>query len=229
MEQNRRTVLSLLGSTIALAPFSIGVGSAAAQSVPPAAPANLKTIPLGKPRLKGGASVLEALARRQSVREFAPRRLSQRHLSEVLWAAFGINRPDKHRTAPTWRGMFAIDVYAVLGDGAYFYDAEAHRLVPHKAGNFQAMTGTQDFVGSAPLNLLYVADLSRMGSGPAESKKISAAADSGCIGENVYLYCASERLGTVFRGNVDRDPLHKALDFKADQYIAYAQSVGYPK
>jgi nitroreductase len=226
MNQDRRTILALLGSAIALAPFP--AGSAAAQ---PAAPATstLKPVALAKPRLKGGVSLLEALARRRSTREFAPRRLSSRHLSEILWAAFGVNRPDKHRTAPTWRGMFAIDVYAVLAEGAYFYDAEAHRLVPHKVGNFQAMTGTQDFVAGAPLNLLYVAELSRMGPGTADSRKISAAADAACIGENVYLYCASERLGTVFRGNVDRDLLHKALDFKAEQYIAYAQTVGYPK
>ena len=199
MDQDRRDMLTFLGGAIALAPLVASLPAAAQTGTPP-----LATIRLARPRAKGGLSVMEALARRRSTREFAARRLSHSHLSELLWAAQGVNRPDGHRTSPNWRDMY-------------------------KAGNFLAMTGTQDFVGTAPLNLLMVANLTNMGTGTDDAKKISAAADSGCIAENIYLYCASEGIGTVFRGNVDRPPLHKALDFKPEQYITYAQSVGYPK
>lgn len=217
-------MLTFLGGAIALAPLVASLPAAAQTGTPP-----LATIRLARPRPKGGLSVMEALARRRSTREFAARRLSHSHLSELLWAAQGVNRPDGHRTSPNWRDMHAIDVYAVLSEGVYAYDPKEHKLVPYKAGNFLAMTGTQDFVATAPLNLLMVANLSNMGTGTDDAKKISAAADSGCIAENIYLYCASEDIGTVFRGNVDRPPLHKALGFKPEQYIAYAQSVGYPK
>lgn len=224
MDQDRRDMLAFLGSAIALAPLAASLPASAQTGAAP-----LTTIRLARPRPKGGLSIMEALARRRSTREFAARRLSHRHLSELLWAAIGVNRPDGHRTSPNWRDMHSIDVFAVMSEGVYAYDPKEHKLVPYKAGNFLAMTGTQDFVATAPLNLLLVADLSRMGSGTDDAKKISAAADSGCIAENVYLYCASEGIGTVMRGNVDRPPLHKALEFKPEQYITYAQSVGYPK
>lgn len=224
MDQDRRDMLAILGSAIALVPLATSLPAAAQGK-----PAAIAPISLQRPRAKGGLSIMEALARRKSTREFSSRRLSQRHLGELLWAGIGINRPDGHRTSPNWRDMHSIDVFAVMSEGVYAYDPIAHKLVPHKAGNFLAMTGQQDFVGTAPLNLLMVANLSNMGSGTDDAKKISAAADSGCIAENIYLYCASEGIGTVFRGNIDRPPLHKALEFKPEQYIAYAQTVGYPK
>lgn len=237
MDQERRKLLTAMGGVVVLGPMAASLPSLVAAQDKPAAGAAAASgtgntpggIALARPRLKGGASLMEALARRRSTREFSPRPLSQRHLGEVLWAACGVNRSDGHRTSPSWRGVFAVDVYAVLKDGAYRYDVATHRLLPHKAGDYLALTGTQDFVGTAPLNLLMVADFSRMKGGSVDEKKVSAAADSGCMAENVYLYCASEGLGTVFRGNVDRQPLHQALGFTADQYISYAQTVGYPK
>ena len=228
--QNRRTMLALLGGAIALAP--LGVRAQGAAPTAPGAPAAAAkpaaaTIKLTKARTKGGRTVMEVLARRSSTREFAARALSARHLGELLWAAIGINRPDGHRTAPNWRDMHSIDVYVVMKEGAYLYDPAAHQLTLHREGNFMALTGTQDFVPTAALNLLMIADFTRMGSAAVEAKRISSSADAACIGENVYIYCASEGLGTVLRGNVDRDPLHKALGLRAEQYIAYAQSVGY--
>lgn len=209
-----------MGGAIALAPLITGTRATAAPVLSP--------ISLPKPCATGGLSVMEALRKRASVRAYAAKPLSPQHLGEVLWAGFGVNRPDDYRTAPSWRGVRAIDVYAVLNDGVYVYDAESHRLAPHLAGNFQAETGTQDFVAHAPLNLLLVADFSRMGSVSLEDKRVNAAADAGCITENIYLYCASEGLATVLRGSVDRAALRKALRLHPEQYITYAQSVGYP-
>ena len=252
MDQDRRKLLAAMGGVVVLGPMTAAlpsaamaqdkplVGAAGASASPAAMPpypagsaqpqtdsTALRSIGLSRPRSKGGLGLMEALSRRRSTREFSPRPLSRRHLGELLWAACGVNRSDGHRTAPSWRGVFAVDVYAVLKEGAYRYDVVTHRLLPHKAGDYLALTGTQDFVATAPLNLLMVADFSRMKGGSVDEKKISAAADSACMGENVYLYCASEGLGTVFRGNVDRQPLHQALGFSADQYISYAQTVGY--
>lgn len=218
MDYDRRTVLNLIGGAVAAAPFL----SAAAAAAP------LAPIALPQPRATGGVSVMEALRRRASGRAYADRALSPQHLGEVLWSAFGVNRPDDYRTAPSWRGVRSIDLYAVLKEGVYLYDPEAHRLDPYRAGDFRAQTGTQEFSAQAPLNLLLVADLSRMGSASDQDKRVNAAADAGCIAENVYLYCASEGLATVMRGSVNRAALHKALELKAEQHISYAQSVGYP-
>ena len=149
-------------------------------------------------------------------------------LSDMLWAACGVNRPDGRRTAPTARNMQQIDVYVALPEGLYLFDAKAHALKLVVAKDLRAATGSQAFAATAPVNLVFVADYARMGRGSDEGKKFYAATDTGFVSQNVYLYCASEGLATVVRGMVDRDPLAKAMGLRPDQHIVLAQTVGYP-
>jgi nitroreductase len=151
-------------------------------------------------------------------------------LSNMLWAAFGVNRPDSgKRTAPSARNWQEIDIYVATADGLYVYDAKAHMSKRVLAEDIRAMTGRQTYVGEAPVNLIYVADLSRMGGATDADKVFYSAADTGFISQNVYLYCASEGLATVVRGLIDRPALAKAMKLRSDQKVILAQSVGYPK
>jgi SagB-type dehydrogenase family enzyme len=190
----------------------------------------LKPIELPKPRTEGGMPLMEALAARETSRSFSSEKLPEQILSDLLWAAFGINRPDSgKRTAPSARNWQEIDVYVAVAEGVYLYDAKAHRLEPVLAEDLRAMTGTQGFVKDAPVNLIYVADLARMTGASDSDRVFYSAADTGFIAQNVYLYCASEGLATVVRGAVSRPALKKALGLRADQEIILAQSVGYPQ
>ena len=131
-------------------------------------------------------------------------------------------------TAPSARNWQEIDIYAVLPEGAYRYDAVSHQLLLVKAEDLRSATGMQDFVASAPLNLVYVADFSRMHDASAEERHFLAGADAGCIAQNVYLFCAAADLATVVRGLIDRGRLAAALGLSPTQRIALAQSGGSP-
>jgi SagB-type dehydrogenase family enzyme len=190
----------------------------------------LRPIQLPNPQLGGGRPLMQVLKDRSSSRSFSSEKLSSQVLSNLLWAAFGINRPDLgKRTAPSAMNWQEIDIYVAIADGLYLYDARAQILKPILSEDIRAMTGRQDFVREAPINLIYVADFSRMGSATKEEKELYSAADTGFISQNVYLYCASERLATVVRGSIDKTALAKAMRLRPDQQIILAQSVGYPK
>lgn len=187
------------------------------------------SIVLPPPRTEGGKSLMEALKLRRSAREFSARPLPLELLSSLLWAAFGINRPGTGgRTAPSAHNWQEIEVYAALPDAAYRYDAGAHALRRQVAKDLRSSTGVQDFVGQAPLNLVYVADFGRMAEASAEDRTYFAAADAGCIAQNVYLFCASAGLACVVRGLVDRRKLAPAMGLRVDQRIVLAQTVGFP-
>jgi SagB-type dehydrogenase family enzyme len=172
---------------------------------------------------------MQALKERHSTREFSTRALPPQLLSDLLWAASGVNRPDSgKRTAPSARDWREIDVYVVMAEGAYRYDSPTHTLKRVVSGDLRKLTGVQDFVATAPLNLVYVADRDRMSDAGAEQKVLYSAADTGFIAQNVYLFCASEGLATVVRGSVDRDALSVALGLGSHQQIILAQTVGYP-
>jgi nitroreductase len=145
-----------------------------------------------------------------------------------LWSAFGINRPSGDRTAPYWRHVMVIDIFAVMENGTWLYDPKLHALVLHLQDDLRAKTGLQDFVGTAPLNLVYVAHGERMQDIPAEDRRLYASADACFIGQNVYLFCASEGLATVFRGAVDQKALAEAMRVGTGQFVTFAQTVGYP-
>ncbi len=191
---------------------------------------DLKPIDLPKPRTEGGMPLMEALKARKTSRSYSSKKLPEQVLSDLLWAAWGVNRPGSgKRTAPSAVNWQEIDVYVALEEGVYLYDAKANRLEPVLAKDIRAMTGTQSFVKDAPVNLVYVADLTRMRGASDKDKVFYSAADTGFISQNVYLYCASEGLATVVRGLVNRPALKNALNLRADQEIILAQSVGYPR
>ena len=184
---------------------------------------------LPSPRTEGGMPVLSALKLRRSTREYSDRPLPAQTLSDLLWAAFGINRPSGDRTAPYWRHVMVMDIYAAMADGVWLYDPKAHALLPYQPGDIRAATGLQDFVATAPLNLIYVAHGERMTDVSPEDRRLYASVDAGFIGQNVYLFCASEGLATVFRGAVDYPRLAKALNLPGAQFVTFAQTVGYAR
>lgn len=186
------------------------------------------TVPLPKPITTGGMPLMQALSVRQSGREFSPEKLSPQELSNLLWAAYGVNRPDGRRTAPSANNRQTIDVYVVLAEGAYVYNARENRLDLVATGDLRAAAGLQSFVAQAPLNLVYVADFAKMEGTPDATRNLYAGAETGFIGQNVYLYCASEGFSTVIRAMVNREELAKALHLKPDQKIMLSQTVGYP-
>ncbi len=184
---------------------------------------------LPPPQTEGGMPLLQALRERHSTREFSPQALPPQVLSDLLWAAAGVNRPESgKRTAPSARDWREIDVYVATADGAYRFDPDAHALRPVLARDVRALTGTQDFVAKAPVNLVYVANMDRMGAAAPEQKALYSATDTGFIAQNVYLFCASAGLATVVRGSIDREALAAALGLGPNQSIILAQTVGYP-
>jgi len=192
-----------------------------------ATPLKIKQLP--PPRATGGKPLIDALKLRRSIREYADRPLPPQVLSDLLWAAFGVNRPSGDRTAPYWRHVMVIDVYAALADGVWLYDPKQHRLEQHLDADIRAQTGTQDFVGAAPLNLVYVAHGERMQDITAEDRRLYASVDAGFIGQNVYLFCASEGLATVFRGSLDTRALASTMRLDDGQFVTFAQTVGYAR
>jgi SagB-type dehydrogenase family enzyme len=189
-----------------------------------------ESIPLPRPNMLGGIPLMEALAKRRSSREFLRDPLPQRVLSDLLWAAFGVNRAEGNgRTAPTARDAQEIDIYAALPGGLYIYDPFAHKLSLVAAVDARRVTGYQDFVDEAPLDLVYVADHWHLSAAPAEERFAHSAVAVGAIAQNVYLYCASAGLATVVRGWLDRAALSKALRLSEHEHIVVAQTVGYPR
>jgi len=191
---------------------------------------DLASIKLAAPQMDGGRPLMQVLKDRHSSRAFSCEALPSHMLSNMLWAATGVNRPDSgKRTAPSARNWQEIDVYVAMADGLYVYDPRAHALKGVLARDVRSLTGRQAFTGDVPVNLVYVAEFSRMGGASDEDKVLYSAAGAGFISQNVYLYCASEGLATVVRGSIDRPTLAKAMNLRPDQRILLAQSVGYPK
>lgn len=172
---------------------------------------------------------MEALAKRATSRAFDSRDLSSQQLSSLLWAAFGINRPDGKRTAPSSNNKQATDIYVLLKSGAYIYEAKAHKLAQTLAEDIRRLGATQDFATNAPVTVVFVADLAKMADAGVEAKRNTANVNVGYISQNVYLFCASEGLATGARASVDRAALGARLGLRPDQFIVLAQSVGYPK
>jgi nitroreductase len=190
---------------------------------------DLKPVSLPTPQATGGIPLMQALGLRKSTREFSPVKLSAQTLSNLLWAGFGINRPDGRRTAPSAMNWQEITIYVITADGVYTYDAKAIALDPVLAGDYRAATGTQAYVKDAALDLIYVADTTKAGANPSSDAELYNGVDAGVIAENVYLYCASEGLAVVARASVDKPAVTKLFKLLATQKIILAQSVGYPK
>jgi nitroreductase len=205
------------------------LSTAAAAAMPAVSALAAQPQALPPPRTRGGKPLIEALQLRRSLREYSEQPLPSQVLSDLLWAAFGINRPNGDRTVPYWRHIMVIDVYAAMANGVWLYDPKQHTLLPHLSADIRAQTGLQDFVGRAPLNLIYVAHGERMQDVAADERRLYASVDTGFIGQNVYLFCASEGLATVFRGAVDYNKLGQTMRLDAGQFVTFAQTVGYPR
>jgi SagB-type dehydrogenase family enzyme len=175
--------------------------------------------------------MMQVLKDRISSRAFDSKPLPQQELANILWAAFGINRPETGgRTAPSAMNMQEIDVYAAVADGLFRYEAKSHSLKKIMGKDIRELTGKQPFVKEAPLNIILVADYSRAGKMPdTAARKLYAVADAASISQNIYFYCASEGLATVVRGSVDKISLGMTMQLKPEQEVIFAQSVGYPK
>jgi nitroreductase len=200
-------------------------------------PSSFKPIQLPQPHMAGGKPLMEALKERKSTRNFKPDKLPVQVLSNLLWAAFGINRPGSGmRTAPSAMNWQEIDIYVVMESGVYVYNAKANLLEPILNKDVRGDTGRmiQRFVNEAPVNLVYVANLSRVSTiggilTNEEEKNIYFSVSAGAIVQNVYLFCASEGLATVVRGLIDKDAFSKDARLTSKQKIIIAQTVGYPK
>ena len=190
---------------------------------------DMRSIQLPQPRMTGGKPLMQVLKERRSTREFSSEKLSPQVLSDMLWAAFGINRSSGQRTAPSANNRQEIDIYLASSDGLYLYDAKANSLKQISTEDIRALTGSQPYVKDAAVNLVYVADLPKGGRNDAAAQEFYSGANTGFISQNVYLFCASEGLATVVRAMIDKPALAKAMKLRPDQKIALAQCVGYPK
>lgn len=213
MTRRALTATLVAGATLAAAGVASTQGAEGARALPP-------------PRTTGGMPLLDALKLRRSTREYSDQALRPQVLSDLLWAANGVNRASDLRTAPYWRHIMVIDIYAAMADGVWFYDPIAHALLPHSNDDIRVKTGEQDFIGVAALDLIYVAHGERMIDVSPEERRLFASVDAGIIGQNVYLYCASEGLGSVFRGALDQAAVAKLLQLPEQQFVTFVQTVG---
>jgi nitroreductase len=188
----------------------------------------LKPIELSAPQMDRGKLLMQALRERQSNRDFSDKELPLDVISNLLWAASGVNRPDSGKlTAPTAKNWQEIDIYVAMQKGLYLYNNKKHILEPVDAKDIRGFTGLQGFTAKAPMDLIYVADYSRA-DGDEKDREYYSAVDTGFVSQNVYLFCASEGLSTVILGYVDRLALAKIMNLRKDQKIMFTQPVGYP-
>ncbi len=185
---------------------------------------------LPKPSLGGDGSLKQALQLRKSTRSFDGKPIPEQILSDLLWAAFGVNRPkSEKRTAPSAMNWQEIDIYVITASGLFLYEPTQHSLNQISTDDIRKLAGRQKYVHKAPVNFIYVSDYLKIKKGSEEQKLMYTAANTGFIGQNVYLFCAVNGLGAVVRGYIDRPALAKAMKLRDDQKIVLAQSVGYLK
>ena len=200
---------------------------------------------LPPPRLGRGKALGDALRRRRTTREIGARRLPPQLLSNLLWAACGVNRRrgpfgQAGITAASASNSQEIDVYVAMEDGVRLYDARRHRLSRVVADDLRTLAigrGQRDMVTDAPVQLIYVADVRRLthtrgfqepGLHDPEIQKAYYFVDTGLIAGNVYLFAASQGLACWFH-NCDRPALSSRLKLRPEQRVLFAQTVGYPE
>ena len=188
---------------------------------------NAQDIKLVPPQTKGGMPLMEALSNRQTNRDFTQQDLTPQQLSNLLWAAAGVNRPDGKRTAPTARNAQEIEIYVLNKTGAYLYMPNEHTLKLIAAGDHRKIGASQERFQECPLMLIFVANYDKMDGFNEESKAMFGGTDTGNISQNVYLYCASEGLATCALGGVQREKLQELLKFNGKAILG--QSVGVAK
>lgn len=191
----------------------------------------LTDLQLPEPVKTGGKPLMETLNDRQTIREFSEKEFTLQEISNILWAAFGVNRPaDGKRTAPSARNLQEVDIYVSTKDGIFLYDAFENKLIAIKSGDFRKKMGIQSFVADAPLVLIFVADYSKLkGKLPDNRKAFYTGTSAGYISQNVYLYAASEGLATVVLGAILHDKISKAIGLEEHQVVLLSQPIGFQK
>lgn len=191
---------------------------------------SLNSIKLPQPQKEIGQPIMKALGSRQSSRNIDSKQLPLQEISNILWAGFGINRSVAgKRTAPSAHNWQEIEIYVVLEHGVYLYNAKENILSLVIKGDFRSVGTTQPFVKTAPLNLIYVADLMKLPNPfeVDEESKLLYTIDAGFIAQNVNLYCASQNLGVVVRGSIDRNIIAETFNLRSEQKVIIAQTIGY--
>lgn len=181
---------------------------------------------LPKPDKSGGISLMKALNLRKTSRNISSKDISDRKLSNILWAAAGINRPDGRKTSPTAMNKQEISIVVLTKHGAHIYEPKTHSLIKLISKDIRHIAGKQAFAQKAPVAFVYVADMDKAAGNNAEEKNRYANVDAGFIGQNVYLTCASEGLTSVFLGAIDRDAIKKELQLKPCQQPLFNQVLG---
>lgn len=195
----------------------------------------LKNIQLLVPSFEDGLSVIRALSRRQTSREFSPRPLSLKNISEIMWAGYGINRPDGHRTSPSAIGVYPLRFFVFTAEGVYRYRPEKTMLEEKVVGDHRALAGRQDYVATAPMSILIFSDDKEYDKTTPEMRSLikghedrMAALDAGASAENIYMYCAEAGINTVERMLVDEPAVKKLLGLPDNYKFVVAMSMGYP-
>lgn len=195
----------------------------------------MNTIRLSQPILDQGLTVKQAMMRRHSTREFFSKPLSLDTLSEVFWAAYGVNRTEGKRTVPSAMGLYPLEIYGFTAEGVYKYNPESHTLTKVTDKDLRAKSGSQEFVAGAPLDLVIYTDYKKFVTGnpdidnmvKGQEDRISLL-DAGAVTENIYLYCSSEQINVVERAMVDEKALSEALGLSSSRHFIVAMSIGYP-
>lgn len=227
---------SLLLSLLALTLAGNDSRAQSNQNTTPMSLTSFETIKLEQPDLAGGEALMTAMGKRKSDREYQSANLSLKHLSEIMWAAYGTNREDGKKTAPSALALYPLKVYAILANGIYQHDAGQHELIPVVEGDHRELAGGFPAAKTAPVNLVFIADYNRYGNtgnemidGYLKAPKIRtrfASLDAGHCTQNVYLYCAAEGIKTVVRGSVENG-LMELLSLDGNHEFIVAQTIGY--
>jgi SagB-type dehydrogenase family enzyme len=188
-----------------------------------------QNIQLPAPNKTGGKFLMQALNERKSQRAFSEKELSMQQISDMLWAASGVNREDGRMTAPTASNNQQIVIFVGLKDGVYEYFPKNHELKLILKGDHRAVFGRQPFAKTAPVTLAFMSNYDKMGKYNDESKWKYSCTDVGNVSQNVYLYAASEGLATVVLGSFDAEPLKKELGLGNNYVPVLTQVIGFPK
>lgn len=178
-----------------------------------------------------GVTLYDAMKNRSSVREYADEALTLEQISGILWATSGQNRPDGKHTTPSAMGLYPIMVYAVLPNGIYLYNSKEHKLTLVKKGDHRQMTGTQEFVYTAPLNIMYVTNLERFDERkpayPTENERLFVSAlDAGHYSQSAALWAAANGMGSVPRGWTNAEKFLETISAPENYRVVLAQTFG---
>ncbi len=212
-----------------------GAGLLGGFQSPPATPTFAPTTtpppqPSPSPVAAGSATLQQALKDRKSASGFLAQPVPRPKILELLWAAWGINRPDSgKRTAPSAMNAQEIDLYMLTAEGAFLYDAKANGLTPVSEQDLRAKATSAGSLKDAAVQIVFVADYAKLRGSSQSQKELWSAAHAGFIGQNIYLFCAAEGLGARFYAGIDKTALQASLALREGQAVIFGQAVGYAR